>query len=253
MIVSIAQFQYFFLVVTRVLMILIQIPFLGGSSIPNQFKLALGIVLSLVVIPWDAVGQAEQVLPVLSFAAAILQELIVGLLVGFAAILTFGAFQIAAKVMELGSGFTAGQVFNPTLGDIGSAFDQLFLMVVVLFFFITNGHHVFLLGITRSFDILPVMAPLETIPIERVVFYFASFFSFGVQIALPVFGAILMADLALGLLAKVAPQIQVFFLGLPIKVWLGLAGLMLSFQIFLPLIRNLFQDLGQRMLGLLGA
>ena len=253
MIISVAQFQYFFLIVTRILIILVQIPFLGGSNVPNQFKLALGVLLSLIVFPWEQTAEATQVIPLLAFAGAILQELIVGLLTGFAATLTFAAFQTAAKIMELGSGFTAGQVFNPTIGDIGSAFDQFFLLIVTLYFFITNGHHVFLMGIMRSFDVFPVMGTLETISLDRVIYYFALFFSFGVQIALPVFGAILLADLSLGLLAKVSPQIQVFFLGLPIKVWLGVVGLMLSIQVFAPRISTLFSEMGQRMLALLGA
>lgn len=253
MAISIVQFQYFFLVVTRILTILVQIPILNGQSVPNQFKLALGVIMALIVFPWSNFSPSTESMPLLVFFGAILQEIIIGLMAGFAAMMTFGALQMAAKVMELGSGFSAGQVFNPTLGDIGSAFDQFFLLVVVLFFFVTNGHHVFLMGIMRSFDVIPVFNQFEVITTQRLIYYFTAFFRFGVQLALPVFGAILLADLSLGLLSKVAPQIQVFFLGLPVKVWLGFLGLMLSIQVFLPLIRGLFSEMGQRMIGLLGA
>ena len=235
------------------MIILVQIPIFSSRNVPNQYKLAFGILLTIIILPWGDQVDEEAALTLVPFAFAILRELIVGMLIGFAATLTFGVFQIAAKVMELGSGFNAGQIFNPTIGDIGSAFDQMFVMVIMLIFLISNGHHVFILGIQRTFEILPVLSPFPEFSLPLLVKYFSSFFAIGIQLAMPVFGAILLADLSLGLLAKVAPQIQVFFLGLPIKVGLGLLGLYLSLQVIVPLASELVKEIGEKMLSLVGA
>jgi flagellar biosynthesis protein FliR len=252
MIISIGQFQLFFLALTRVLAILIQVPVFGGPMIPNQVKLALGVVLSLIVIPWQPLTPETAAMPFLSFIFAISRELIIGVLAGFAGTLTFGAFQVAGKLMDMSSGFGAGQIFNPAMGDTGSAMDQLFTLVALLFFLITNGHHTFLLGLQKTFVVLPLNMPLPDLAPARLLQMTAGFILIGVQLSLPVVGALLLTDLTLGMLAKVAPQVNVFFLGLPIKVWVGVMGLMLVFSSVVPIMGDMFHNLGNRMLEILG-
>jgi flagellar biosynthesis protein FliR len=253
MIISVAQAQIFFLALTRILAILVQLPFFGSQVIPNQYKIALGFVLAIIVIPWQPLSADTQIMTFFEFAFATFQELMIGLLAGFAATLTFGAFQMVGKVLELGSGFGSGQVFNPTLGDVGSAYDQLFMMIVMLYFLFTNGHHVFLMGLKATFDVLPVHSAFPIFTIDRLLFYLTSLMGSAIQMALPVMAALFLTDMTLGLLARVAPQIQVFFLGLPVKIWIALVALALSFEIMLPFVGNAIDSLGKRMLGLLGA
>ncbi len=191
-------------------------------------------------------------MPFISFGFAILQELIIGLLAGFAGTLTFGAFQVAGKLMDLSSGFGSGQIFNPAMGDSGSAMDQLFTLTALLFFMITNGHHTFLLGLQKTFSVLPLNSPLPELSATRLLDMTSGFIQVGVQLALPVMGALLLTDLTLGMLAKVAPQVNVFFLGLPIKVWVGVMGLALVMGSIVPLMGDLFDQIGNRMLQILG-
>ena len=152
MLVSIAQAQLFFLTLTRVLIIMVQIPIFSSRNVPNQYKIAFGVLLTMIILPWGDPVDETAALTLIPFAFAIFRELIVGLLIGFAATLTFGVFQIAAKVMELGSGFNAGQIFNPTIGDIGSAFDQLFVMVIMLIFLILKRSSCFYTGHPAHFS-----------------------------------------------------------------------------------------------------
>ncbi len=252
MLVSVLQFQLFFLVLTRVLAILIQIPMFGSSMIPNQVKLAVGVALSIIVVPWSPVSSEAAAMPLISFVFAILQELIVGLLAGFVGTLTFGAFQIAGKMMDLSSGFGAGQIFNPAIGDTGSAMDQLFTLTALLFFMITNSHHTFLLALQKTFAYLPVNAVLPDLSAARLLQMTAGFILIGVQLSLPVVGALLLTDITLGMLAKVAPQVNVFFLGLPIKVWVGVMGLMLVMSNIVPIMGEMFKQIGNRMIAILG-
>ncbi|HZW04301.1 MAG TPA: flagellar biosynthetic protein FliR, partial [Anaerolineaceae bacterium] len=216
--VSVAQAQLFFLAFTRIMAIIIHIPMLGGPSVPAQVRIALGLVLAATLIAWNPLPPEVVPIGLFGFAAGIFREIVIGTLAGFAAALAFAAVQIAAEAMGLGSGFSSGQIFNPTFGDSGSAFDQLFTMVAVLFFLIVNGHHFFLMALQRTFLVVPLNGPIETGSLEVLVRTTAQLFTAGVHLALPVLSALLLTDLVLGLLARVAPNIQVYFLGLPLKV-----------------------------------
>jgi len=253
MLISVAQFQLFFLALTRIMAILVTMPFLGGSTVPNSVKVSLGFILTITLIPWQPLSAESPVMGLFPFGLAILQELIIGLVAGFAVSLTFAVFQMVGKLMELGAGFSAGQIFNPTLGEMASSYDQLFMMVVFVYFFTINGHHMFLIGLEKTFQVLPVHSGLGNLAAERVITLFQTMIVSAFQLALPVMGAILLADLTLGLLARVAPQIQVFFLGLPVKVWLGIVALGISFSAILPLAGKVFLQMSQRMQYLLGA
>ena len=251
--ISVAQAQLFFLAFTRVMVILIQIPYFNASYVPNQFRIAFGIILTMMILPWQPLAVDAVGLSMLEFGMALLQELIIGLLAGFGAVLIFGAFQTAGKLLELSSGFGSGQLFNPTLGDTGSAYDQIFIMTALIYFLVIDGHHLFIMGIKQTFDVLPLNSAIPVISVERLLGYTATLMVSAVQIALPVMAAILLTDFTLGLLAKVAPQIQVFFLGLPAKIGIALFALMLSFQIMLPVMGEMVGKIGKYMLGLLGA
>jgi flagellar biosynthesis protein FliR len=253
MIISIAQTQLFFLALTRVLAILVQVPVFGSEIIPNQVKVGLGFILAMIVVPWNPLPVDAVAVPWLAFAVLILQELIIGLLAGFAAALTFGAFQITGKLIDMSSGFGAGQVFNPAMSEAGGTMDQFFVLVVMLYFLLTNGHHIFLIGLQNTFKLLPLNQPLPAINPEALLQISSGLITSGVQMALPVVGALFLTDLTLGLLAKVAPQINVFFLGLPIKVWVGIFGLSLLFGMLVPSLDRAFKNIGPRMLQILGA
>ncbi|GAP22490.1 flagellar biosynthetic protein FliR [Leptolinea tardivitalis] len=253
MIVSIAQTQLFFLALTRVLAILVQVPVFGSEIVPNQVKLGLGVILAMIVIPWNPLPENAAAIPWLAYAGLILRELIIGFLAGFAAALTFGAFQITGKLIDMSSGFGAGQVFNPAMSDAGGTIDQFFVLVVMLYFLVTNGHHIFLIGLQDTFKLLPLNQPLPEINPEALLTISSGLIMSGVQMALPVVGALFLTDLTLGLLAKVAPQVNVFFLGLPIKVWVGLFALSLLFGLLVPSLDRAFKNIGPRMLQILGA
>jgi len=253
MIISIAQTQLFFLALTRVLAIVVQIPVFGSEIVPNQMKVGLGVLLTIIIIPWNPLPADAAYVPWLAFAGLVLREMIIGLLAGFAAALTFGAFQITGKLIDMSSGFGAGQVFNPAMSEAGGTLDQFFILVVTLYFLLTNGHHVFLLGLRDTFTLLPINQPLPELNPEALLKISSGLITSGVQMALPVVGALFMTDLTLGLLAKVAPQINVFFLGLPIKVWVGIFALSLLFGLFIPSLDRAFKNIGPRMLQIIGA
>ncbi|MDD5369523.1 MAG: flagellar biosynthetic protein FliR [Anaerolineaceae bacterium] len=252
MVVSVAQAQQFFLAFTRIMAIVVYVPVLGGQAIPAQVRIGLGLVLSAILVPWQPLVATAPVIPDFVFIIAIGKELLIGTLAGFAAALTFGAVQVAGEVMGLGSGFGAGRILNPASGESGSALDQLFVMVAMLLFVALNGHHTFLIAVQKTFIAIPVNSPLPGFTSQGLIELFARLVAAGVQMALPVLGALLLTDITLGLLARVAPQVQVFFLGLPLKLGVAMIALSMTFVVSLPSLSNLFVRMAPRMLALLG-
>ena len=252
MMISIAQAQLFLLAMTRILAIMIQVPVLGGNTIPTQVRIALGVVLTAILIPWQPLSASADALPILGLAMAIGRELLIGTLTGFAATLTFNVLQITAEMISLGSGFSAGRILNPTLGDSGSAINNFFVIVAVLMFLVMNGHHMVIIAMQRTFTLLPVNKPLPELAGDKLILLSSQLIGSGIQISLPVVGALLMADLTLGLLSRVAPQIQVFFLGLPMKIGLTFIGISLFLMVVMPILSEMFQSIGPRMLRMVG-
>ncbi len=250
--ISVAQFQIFFLALTRILAIIIQVPVLGGAAIPNQVKVGAGFAFALVIVSWQPLQPQTESLPLFAFALAIGQELIVGTLAGFAATLVFGLLQIAGEMMGLASGFAAGRVINPALQMSGSSINNFFFIIAALYFILIDGHHEVLIGLQRTFVMIPVNGTLPEMSANRLLTLSGGLIMTGVQMSLPVMGALLLTDLTLGLLARVAPQIQVFFLGIPIKVGVGLLALLLTLSYIMPILNKMYKSTAMWMVELIG-
>jgi flagellar biosynthetic protein FliR len=205
-------------------------------------------VLALVLIPWQPLPPDAVAVGALTYGIAIGKEILIGTLIGFAADLAFGAIQVAGAAMGLGSGFESGRIFNPALGEGGSAFDQIFVMTATMVFLVIDGHHLVLIALQKTFATLPLNGPLPFNSLESVMVTTSTFVVAGIQLALPVMAALLLADLTLGLLARVAPQVQVYFLGLPVKVAVSLLALGMTFAVISPLLTSIFKTMAENML-----
>ena len=251
MTISVAQGQLFFLAFIRIMAIILHVPVFGGQNIPTQVRIGLGFALALVLIPWQPLAPDAAAIGTFSYAMSIAREMLIGTLIGFSADLAFGAIQMAGSAMGLGSGFESSRIFNPALGEAGSAFDQVFIMTATMIFLVIDGHHLVLIAIQNTFNVVPLNGSLPFNGMDTMVKATTVFISSGVHMALPVMTALILTDLTLGLLARVAPQVQVYFLGLPLKVGIALYGLGIFFLVAYPVIRNLFEPLGERTLRIL--
>ena len=252
MIIALAQVQMFILAFTRIMAAAVQVPVLAGRAIPNRVRVPLGILLTMLLIPWTPLAAEAEPLGLLGFGAALAREFVLGWAIGFVATLTFGAIQTAGEYVSTGGGFAAGRVMNPAFDSASTALDQLYLILASLIFLTLNGHHLVLLGLAGTFRALPVAGPLPTFSLERLLMLSQSLLTAGLTLALPVLAASLMADLTLGLLARVAPQIQVFFLEGPLKVAIVLVTLIASLGVIVPGLTVLVRDIGPRMQWLVG-
>lgn len=251
MTISIAQAQLFFLALTRILAVLVHIPVLAGRMVPNLVRIGLGLILALVLLPWEVLPADADSIPLLGFALAIAKEVLTGTLAGFGAALTFGAVQIAGEVMSVSSAFGSARILNPAFQNQGTSYSSLLSVLAIMLFLLMNGHHQALVVVRRTFEVFPINSSITTYSMGSLMVTSAQLVTAGVHLALPLVSAVLLVEIAFGLLARVAPQVQVFFLAIPLKAGLALIGLAIGLNVLFPFIIHLYEGLGERMMALL--
>ena len=249
--ISVAQAQIFFLAFTRIMATIIHVPVLGGRMIPNQVRISLGILLTMFLLPWQTLPAATVSIGVVAYIIAIGRELIIGTVAGYAADLVFGAVQMAAEAMGLGSGFSSNRIFNPVIGDAGSSYEQIFVLFATMYFLAIDGHHQVLLAMQKMFEVVPIQGTIPFSDPTLLLTMTSQLVQAGIQLSLPVLAALLLTDLSLGLVARITPQIQVYFMGLPVKLGISMLAMGSVIVLLLPLVGNVYNSLGTKMLALL--
>jgi len=198
-------------------------PGLGAERAPAQVRVALAVGLAAVVVP-VAVRQPPPVAGPGQFIGQCLAELAFGAALGIALSALLEAFRFGGEILDLQMGLRAGQLFDPTSGTQSGILSTAYYMTALLLFVQLNGHHWLLRGLAASFAIAPVGTLSADPSLQVVVADIAtSMLAIGVGVAAPVIAALLLADLAFGLVARAVPQVNVFIVGIPAKIALGLA------------------------------
>jgi len=224
---------FFLLVFTRISGIFTAAPVFGSRNIPVMAKVGLGLSVSALIMP--VVFSAKVNIPsnLLQYIAAVISEYLLGLVYGFASWLIFSAVQMAGALLDTQIGFGIVNVVDPQYGQQIPLIGNFQYLLSLVLFLAINGHHVLLAGICTSFKTLPVASvffPQSIVPF--FVNLLTGVFSVAVQIAMPVLAALFMTDVALGILARVMPQLNIFVVGLPVKIVVGLVILMFAVPVF---------------------
>jgi len=241
-----AYVSRYMLALVRVMAAISLNPVLGSGRVPVLGRIGLALFITFVIFP-----PGTDAAPVTVGPAEIAGELLIGALAGFTIALVFAAVQFAAGLIGVNAGFSIGQSLDPH-NDLGTGtLEQFFTAFALLVFVQMNGHHLFLAGLHELFDVVGVGAvPLLPGTPERLAAVSGALFSAALKIALPVLAALLLADLGLAVLARVAPQLNLFNLGLPAKMAIGFAALTVALPVMLPRITALFRAVPDTMLFL---
>lgn len=244
--------QNLFLTFVRVGAILLTAPIFSSRAIPSVAKVALALFLSLILLPISTPGLDLVFDGVGTVLLAVAREVLVGVIVGFVASLMFMAIQTAGHVIGLQMGFAFANVIDPMNQNQISLVDQFYNILAILFFLAINGHHLLLMAMQKSFDIVP----LDTFVFSdsmatKMITLTGQVLLIAAKIALPMMAALILADVALAIMARIAPQLQVFFLGMPLKIALGLLTIALALPITLNAIAGLTQNAPSDVLSLL--
>ncbi|MBN1944062.1 MAG: flagellar biosynthetic protein FliR [Bradymonadales bacterium] len=229
----------------RLLPVVFLVPFMGGRLVIGPVKAGLALVLALVLAPmaWSS-GQAV-ILPQSSIWLVLLalKEVLVGLVIGFLTALVFYAVQMGGALIDTLRGQAMATALVPSMSERVSPTSALGVQLLIVVYLAMDGHHLLLRGLAESFRVVPVTSwPSIALDLEGLVGTVAhltgEMFAIALALSLPVIAATLLVDMALGVVNRFAPQIHVFFLGMPAKALLGVAMVLLALVAMLDLMTS---------------
>jgi flagellar biosynthesis protein FliR len=214
-------------------------PLVTAAKVPTVFVVLLTLVLAGTLTA--ALGaRTAMPLNVPALALAILMEVAIGALLGVALQCAFAAFSLAGHVLDVQMGFGMGSIYDPVTQSNTPVLSTALSLFGVALFFAVDGHHALLRGVAYSVTAWPPGHVPRIGSALDVVRPFGALFTTGVLIAAPVLFALLLAEVALGVLSRVLPQMNVFFVGIPAKILLGLGALALLMPAIGPAMARSF-------------
>ncbi|MFC3298281.1 flagellar biosynthetic protein FliR [Arthrobacter agilis] len=230
----------------RIVAFLVIAPPFSYKGIPARVKAMLAIGLALAVSP--QVTDAYETGGTGQYIGALVLELVVGAALGFLVLVVFSAIQSAGSLIDLFGGFSLAQGFDPQSMVNGAQFTRLFQLTALTLLFASDGYQLIIGGLIRTFSALPLGGGLDLAePAEALTNAVTGLFLAAVQIAGPLIVVLFLADVGLGLLTRVAPALNAFALGFPLKIFITLS---LGSVVFIALPR-VVSTLADKAAGLL--
>jgi len=240
--------QQFIFVFVRVGAILISLPFFGSGNVPARLKTGLAFLVSLIAYPlikFDGIIFPTGLFP-LSIALA--SEVFIGLIIGYASRLVFAGVQMAGHLVGFQMGFGIVNVIDPSTSSQVSVTSQFENILAMLIFLSINAHHWFLKGIVESFSLVPLLGFHFTGAVANIMIdIFKNVFIIGIKLGAPVIAALFFTTIALGLVARTVPQINVFIIGFPLQIGIGLLMMGLTMSFFNMAMKGAFIQMGNDM------
>lgn len=209
----------------RLLAVFTSAPVLSSRAVPIRVKIALALLVALACqgsIP-SALNYSI-VSP--EWIGVVFQQVLIGLAMGFAVRVVFAAMELAGEVVGFQMGLNFAAFFDPSLNTQSSAVSRFFGQIATLLFVVLNGHIMLIVAVTKSFEAFPVDPHfLNALAKLKIYQLGTDLFASALWIALPVVAMLLFVNLALGIVSRVAPQINIFAVGFPLTLVVGLVGI----------------------------
>jgi len=238
----------FMLVLVRTAGVVMVAPMFGAASVPVMIKAAFALMLSLMLSPLVA-GEAPALAGVAAYVVVVIRELIVGLAMGFTAMLAFGTFQVAGEFVGRQMGFAMGEMVDPLYEEQTSIFSTFHHTLAMLLFLAINGHHWFLQALCGSFRSIPLGGcGLPASVTGGMVQRFVEVFVGGLKMSAPAVCVLLLVTVGLGLLARAAPLLNMLMISISVRIAVGLVlvGMLIPyvFQFGRIVLGSMQRDLG---------
>jgi flagellar biosynthesis protein FliR len=240
------QLETFLLILVRVFCMLAVFPIFSAPQIPHHVRFGLGLLIGFIL--FKLVPPIAPMANYYDLIAAIVAQVVLGVIIGFIASLVFVSFQFAGELIDLQIGFAVANVLNPTTQQNVTVIGELELALATLVFLATDSHHLLIQGIAGSFNVVPL--PFINLD-PSVMGNSVSFLSLALvnvfKIAAPPAAALFITNVALSFMARVAPQMNVFVVGFPIQIGVGLTVLALSLSLIGVVGPDLFHNVASEM------
>lgn len=240
---TVEYLEYIMLVFIRVASVVAVAPFFSGREIPRRLKASIALFLAIIVVStMDYQSLSYQ--SVLGYCGLALKEAITGLLIGMGSMLCLYILNFSGHMIDMEIGFSMVQEMDPTTNVASTVTANLYSYVFMLFFLISDMHYFIIDALYDSYQIIPIGgAKISGNLYTIMITYITDYFIIGFRIILPIFACILVINIVLGILAKIAPQMNMFVIGMQLKILVGLFLVFITLQLFSGVSDFLFQEM----------
>lgn len=256
---TVQQFTLYGLMLVRVSVLFSSAPILGNASIPVQVKAASALVITLLLYLAFKGGAGVYPAPanIFELGGAVAGEAFAGLIIGYTAFLLFSGIEMAGEIVDIQVGFGLVNVIDPAGGSQVSILGQFYYIVAMLFFLAIDGHHALLKALGDSFSVLPPGSVLwfkqagHAGPL--LAQFFTRLFAIAIQVAGPSIAVLFLTNLSMGLLARTLPQMNVFIVGMPLNIIVGMLITILSLKLLGIVLTSVTAQVGGSAFRMLSA
>ncbi|RYD03091.1 hypothetical protein N752_22020 [Desulforamulus aquiferis] len=207
-------------------------------------KAGLSFILAVLVTPLVQPAPIEFPGGMWGFLLAVMSEVGVGLALGLVCTFVFNVVKIAGQMMDFQIGFAMSAVMDPMTGGMNTLVGKFLHFLTLVVFLNIDGHHMLIRALVSSFEMVPLTAAGINGPVTLLVLrIFTDTFALAVQIAAPIIAVLVITDLSMGLIGKTAPQMNIFMLGFPLKIAVGVSCLAILMPAFASIFKMLFDTL----------
>jgi flagellar biosynthetic protein FliR len=242
----------FLLVFVRVSGLFVIAPIFGRRNVPTYFKIGFSFMLALILINVVKMPNLDYYNNIYRYSLLVFKEFLVGLTIGYVSYLVFTAIYLAGQLIDMQIGFSMVSVLDPLSNIQIPITSNLYFILCMLIFLMANGHHVLIRALFESFAILPPgTAIFGTNLMNDILRVFSDIFLLAFKISAPIIAAILATDVALGVISRAVPQMNVFVLGMPLKIIIGLVVIIITIPVFGSLIKGMIESMNTEMFNLM--
>ena len=249
---SLLTFEYFLLILVRISCFVSVAPFFGMQNTPGRVKIGVSVFISLLlyqIVPRESLGYTG----IVGYSIIVVKEGITGLLIGFAANICNSIILLAGNLLDMNIGFSMATEYNPQMQTQASVSANFYNYLVLLLLIVTNMHHYILRAVADSYQLIPVNGQVFQWDalMQGMVTYMINAFVLAFRIILPVFACIMILNSILGVMAKVSPQMNMFAVGMQLKVLAGLIVMFLTIGLFLNVSDFIFDEMKRTIVSII--
>ena len=236
--------ELFALVLTRMSGMFVVSPIFGRRNLPSYYKVGFAFFLALMLVGSGGIVMPKTSGTPFEFAILVAIELAVGVSIGFIPYLMFSVIYLAGQIIDMKIGFSMVNVLDPLSNMQIPVTSNFYFIICILAFITVNAHHSVIAAIYRSYEFVPLgVYSLSDGVMAGLVRLFADIFAVGFRLAAPMVFAIMVADVALGIISKAMPQMNVFIVGMPLKILAGLIVMIVTMPAMFMALAALFKSI----------
>lgn len=242
---DLATFEYFLLILVRIASFVYIAPFFGMTNTPGRVKIGFATVVSILLYTVILPKTGLEYSGVFDYATLVIKEVIVGLLIGYAANICNTIILTAGKLIDMNIGLSMAMEYDPMTRSQSSLVSNMYNYFILLLLIVSYMHHYIFRALVDSFEVIPLGTPMfETdFLLESMIRFLTDTFVIAFRIFLPIFAVTMIANCILGILSKVAPQMNMFSVGIQLKLLVGLTVMFVTVFLLPDVANYIFKEM----------